>query len=56
MPHPEKYPLKSLEIGQALIVPETRNMAKYIHKRAEEIGMRFKTRRVGEKRVVQRVA
>jgi hypothetical protein len=56
MPYPRKYPLPDMQIGDVIEVPEYPNLSKYIHKRAEEIGRKFKTKRVGEQRRVQRVA
>ena len=55
MPQPEKYPLKSMVVGQVIHVPETPVMSKYIHKRGEKLGMVFRTKRVGEQRKVWRV-
>lgn len=53
---PTKYPLASLAVGGSVLVKDRYQLTHYISKRAADLGMRFKTKRQGEFRVVKRVA
>lgn len=56
MPHPEKYPLKSLPVGAPISVPDSKHMNNYLLKRAKALGIVIRTRREGDQRKVVRLA
>lgn len=56
MPQPEKYPLKSLQVGQPVLVNDGKHLCNYLLRRAKELGIVIRTRRDGDKRKVVRVA
>lgn len=56
MPARAKYPLRQMLVGEVVAIKERRKLMFYVHSRGGALGYRFQTKRIGDERLVKRIA